>query len=133
MRFPSGIVANCSSSYGARQYQVYGEQAWAQMDPAFSDNGLRLQVGRKSPSDPKAEGIEDRCLTQKNQFALEMDHMAACVQKNKTPYTPGEEGLQDQRLMAAIYEVARSGKIMKLPRVEKRDAFRGDPSPKELA
>ena len=136
MRFPSGIMANCSCSYGAhntKQYQVHGEKAWAQMDPAFSYHGLRLQVGRKSPSDPQAEGVEDRRLSEKNQFALEMDHMATCVQENKTPFTPGEEGLQDQRLMAAIYESARSGKTMKFPRIEKRDAFRGDPPPKEMA
>jgi predicted dehydrogenase len=129
MRFPSGILVNCMTSYGthnAKQYQVYGEQAWARMDPAFSYTGLALKIGRKSVADPQAESLEDRRLDQKNQFALEMDHMAMCVQENKTPYTPGEEGLQDQRIMEAIYEAGRSGKPIKLARVEKPDAFRGD-------
>ncbi|MES2462497.1 MAG: Gfo/Idh/MocA family oxidoreductase [Armatimonadota bacterium] len=135
MRFPSGIMANCSTSYAAhnaKRYRVYGSNAWADMDPAFAYSGLRLQIGRKSLSDPQAEGIEDRRMEQKNQFALEMDHMAACVQENKIPYTPGEEGLQDQRLMEAIYEAGRTGKTVKLPKIEKRDAFRGD-LPKENA
>jgi predicted dehydrogenase len=134
MRFPSGIVANCSTSYAAhnaKRYRVFGSDAWADMDPAFTYTGLRLQIGRKSPSDPQAESIEERRMEQKNQFALEMDHMAACVQENKTPYTPGEEGLQDHRLMEAIYEAGRTGKTIKLNRIEKRDAFRGDP-PKQL-
>ena len=50
----------------------------------------------------------------KNQFALEMDHFGECVQENITPYTPGEEGLQDHRLMAAIYESANTGKPVRL-------------------
>jgi len=44
---------------------------------------------------------------------------------NKTPYTPGEEGLQDQKIMEAIYESARTGKPVNLDRIEKLDAFRG--------
>ena len=71
---------------------------------------------------------EEPQIGNKNQFALEMDHFAQCVRQNKTPYTPGEEGLQDQRLMEAIYESARNGsKPVKLPAVAKLDAFRGTP------
>jgi len=44
---------------------------------------------------------------------------------NKTPYTPGEEGLQDQKIMEAIYESARTNKPVQLERIEKLDAFRG--------
>ena len=50
----------------------------------------------------------------KDQFALEMDHMAECVMENQQPHTPGEEGLQDQRLMEAIYESARTGRAIKV-------------------
>lgn len=64
-------------------------------------------------------------MGEKNQFALEMDHMAECEMQNKTPYTPGEEGLQDHRIMKAIYQAARTGKPVKLPEVAKREAFRG--------
>ena len=61
----------------------------------------------------------------KNQFAQEMDHMALCVMQNKTPFTPGEEGLQDQIIMEAIYESARTNKLVKLKTAPKLDAFRG--------
>ena len=44
---------------------------------------------------------------------------------NQTPYTPGEEGLQDHRIMEAIYESARTGKPVKLPNITTRDTFRG--------
>jgi len=47
---------------------------------------------------------------------------------NQPPYTPGEEGLQDQKIMEAIYESARTGKPVNLERIERLDAFRGTPS-----
>jgi len=40
--------------------------------------------------------------------------MAECVLNNKIPHTPGEEGLQDQRIVEAIYESARRGKVIAL-------------------
>ena len=61
----------------------------------------------------------------KNQFAAEMDHFSACVLEDKKPHTPGEEGLQDQRIMEAIYQSAREGRPVKLPPVAGNDAFRG--------
>jgi len=42
-----------------------------------------------------------------------MDHMSDCVMNDKTPLTPGEEGLQDLKVMTAIYEAARAGKTVK--------------------
>ena len=136
MRFPSGIQAVCSTNYGAhesRYYRVMGAEKWVQMSPAFSYGGLRQMVGHKSKDNPKFEVMEERQMSQKNQFALEMDHMAECVQEDKRPYTPGEEGLQDQRLMAAIYEAAHSGRTVKMPAISGLDAFRGTPpSPQNM-
>ena len=60
-----------------------------------------------------------------NQFADQLDHMADCVLNNREPYTPGEEGLQDQRIIEAIFESARSSRAVTLPRFDKIDAFRG--------
>lgn len=54
-------------------------------------------------------------IEEKDQFADEMDHFAQCIQKNQEPHTPGEEGLQDQRITDAIYESAKTGKAVKLP------------------
>jgi predicted dehydrogenase len=47
-----------------------------------------------------------------------MDHLAQSIQEDLPPKTPGEEGLQDVRLMQAVYEAARTGKAVKLePRI----------------
>ncbi|WP_298911589.1 Gfo/Idh/MocA family oxidoreductase [uncultured Nostoc sp.] len=132
--FPSGVLAICSTSYGfheARRFRVFGSDAWGQLDPAFSYNGLRMMISRKSPTNSMAENVSEVRIGEKNQFALEIDHMADCVIGNKQPHTPGEEGLQDQKLIALIYEAAQTGKTITLPRVSGLDTTRG-PAPRML-
>jgi predicted dehydrogenase len=46
---------------------------------------------------------------------------------NREPYTPGEEGLQDQRIIEAIFESVKKQRVVKLPKIDKVDAFRGPP------
>jgi predicted dehydrogenase len=43
-----------------------------------------------------------------------MEHMSQCVMEDKTPLTPGEEGLRDLKIMMAIYEAARTGNTVRL-------------------
>src|SRR5215475_4813402 len=110
LRFPSGALAQCTSSYGyagQNRIRVIGTKGWAELEPATSYTGLRMRV-------KKGNAIEERDLGQRDHFALEMDHMSDCMMNNKEPSTPGEEGLRDLRIMAAIYESARAGKTIKL-------------------
>ena len=110
LRFPSGVLANCTSSYGyagQNHYRVVGTEGWLELDPATSYRGLRMRVHR-------ANVTEERELPVRDHFALEMDHLSECVMENKEPLTPGEEGLRDLRVMMAIYEAAKTGKTVKL-------------------
>lgn len=110
LRFPSGILANCTSSYGfapQSHYRVLGTTGYLEMDPATWYTGLRLRVGHGTT-------IEERELPERDHFALEMDHMSGCVMEDKEPLTPGEEGLRDLKLIMAIYEAAKSGKTVKV-------------------
>jgi predicted dehydrogenase len=110
LRFPSGILANCSSSYGyfhQSHYRVMGTDARLCMDPATWYSGLRLWIERGNE-------IDQRDLPEVDHFATEMDHMSDCVRQNKTPLTPGEEGLRDLKIITAIYEAAKTGKTVKL-------------------
>ncbi len=114
MRFPSGLIAVASSGYGSHRSQMLrleGDRAWAELSPAFGYSGLKLRTstvveGQNVTTEPSVQS--------KDQFATEMDHMASCVQGDRDPHTPGEEGLQDQRITDAIYEAARTGKVVKL-------------------
>jgi predicted dehydrogenase len=110
LHFPSGVLANCTSSYGyasQSHYRVVGTEGWLEMDPATLYGGLRMRVHR-------GDTTEERPLPVRDHFALEMDHMSDCVMQNKEPLTPGEEGLRDLRLMMAIYDAARTEKTVKL-------------------
>jgi predicted dehydrogenase len=110
LRFPSGALANCSSSYGyagQNRYRVIATKGWFELEPATSYSGLRMRVHR-------GNALEERMLPVRDHFALEMDHLSQCVMDGKDPLTPGEEGLRDLKLMTAIYEAARSGKTVKV-------------------
>ncbi len=136
LRFPSGVIAQCTASYGvheSRSLTVHTSAGAYDLQNAFAYRGQRLFVGR---AEGKGEARDEKILGQKNQFALEMDHFSRCIQENLRPRTPGEEGLQDQILMEAIYESARTGAPVKtgpLPGTGSGlDATRG-PEPEEPA
>ena len=99
------------TSYGvheSRRLQVHTERADIDLQNAFAYRGQRLVVAH--PDGQGRSRRTPRMLAPKNQFALEIDHMARCIQEDRRPRTPGEEGLQDQVLMEAIYEAARTGR-----------------------
>ncbi|TXN48569.1 Gfo/Idh/MocA family oxidoreductase [Methylobacterium sp. WL7] len=114
MRFPSGVIAQCTSSYGvyeARSLTLHTGSATVDLQNAFAYEGQRLFVSHR---DGKNGARDEKVLSPKNQFALEIDHFSRCIQENLRPRTPGEEGLQDQVLMEAIYEAARTGAPVKV-------------------
>jgi predicted dehydrogenase len=128
LEFPSGVLASCQSFYSAhesRRCRVLAERGWIDLDPAFAYHGLRMKTAQaRGPADLTTE-IK---LPEKDQFALEMDHMAERVAKDERPHTPGEEGLQDIRIIEAIYRAAREGRPVELPAVAGLDTTRG-PAP----
>ena len=106
LRFPSGVIANCLSSYGAynaKTLTLHFEGGTVEMPDAFSYRGQRLIVARRDGAVPTRN---ERTIRPRNQFALEIDHFAQCVAQDRRPLTPGEEGLADQLLMEAIYRAA---------------------------
>ena len=110
LRFPSGILANCSSSYGyfhQSHFRIMGTEARLVMDPATWYSGLRIYKERNNI-------IETIDLPVVDHFAAEMDHMSECVIENKEPLTPGEEGLRDITIIQAIYRSGQNGEAVKL-------------------
>ncbi|SFV26846.1 glucose-fructose oxidoreductase [Devosia crocina] len=104
MRFPSGVIANCLTGYSfsGNRFSVYGSDASLTLEPAtdYYKHGLRVMT-EEEQTEPQ--------IQEKNQFALEMDHLAEAVLNDTPVKTPGEEGLQDVRLMLKIYEAAETG------------------------
>lgn len=114
LKFPSGALAVCSSSYSQhdnKRLTVFGSEGIASIENAFAYHGQELKI---TLPEPEGDSVSQKILPDKNQFALELDHMASCIQNDVTPHTPGEEGLQDQRIMEAIYRSAQSGRPVAL-------------------
>jgi len=107
MKFPSGVLASGSTTYrigGMNHFKIFGTRGSFGLDSAFGYNGIH---GSRS------DGPEIQ-FPQLNQFAAEMDDFAQGILANRPTKVPGEEGLRDVKIMMAIYESARSGKVVGL-------------------
>jgi predicted dehydrogenase len=120
LRFPSGLIASCSASYGAHESKdmaIRLSDGWIALPDAFAYVGQQLKVARRSGDN---EAVAE----------IRIDHMASCAIGDLRPHTPGEEGLQDHLVMEAVYRSAETAQPVALPAVEGRDVTRG-PAPKE--
>jgi len=104
MRFPSGIVASCSTTYGANMagyFRVYGAKGWLQVDQAFVYEGLYLRAEFDGQKLDEPNPARDP-----SHFQAEAEHFSNCIQNGLEPKSPGEEGLRDMRYIAEIYRSA---------------------------
>ena len=108
MRFPSGIVASCNTTYGADMdgyVRVHGSKGMLELFPAFGYEGIHLSgftgegTGKKSIDMP--EPIKDP-----QQFTNQADYFADCIRNDKPVKMDGAEGLRDMELMAQVYRSA---------------------------
>lgn len=111
LRFPSGVIANCISSYssGHNDYRVIGTQGWIELEPATSYSGQVMHI--------RKDGVTQRRelpAPAKNQFVAQLDHLPECIRSGREPIVAGEEGLKDLRLIEAIYRSAREGRSIRL-------------------
>jgi len=104
MKFPSGILASCATTYGADMpgyFRVYGSKGWLQVDNAFVYEGLRLRGFANNADIDELNPARDP-----SHFVAEAEHFSRCIQNGSEPKSPGEEGLRDMRLIAGIYRSA---------------------------
>ena len=104
MRFPSGIVASCNTTYGAQMdgfFRVYGSKGSLEVNPAFNYDGLRL-IGNFSGT--KID--EPSTAKDPSHFQTQAEHFSHCLENGLEPKSPGEEGLRDMRHITEIYRSA---------------------------
>src|SRR5712672_2235781 len=107
LRFGDERVATFVTSFNASDvasYRIVGTKGHLQADPAYEyAEGLEyaLTVDGKT---------RRRTLGKRDQFAPELLYFSDCILKDRKPEPSGEEGLQDVRIVQALYESARSGK-----------------------
>lgn len=99
LEFPGGVVCECETSFGKELnfLRVECEDGWYMLDPYQSYSGIRGQA-----SDGRVLNA-----TYPHLQAMQMDNDAKSL-LDGTPLTvPGENGLQDIRIVEAIFESAR--------------------------
>ena len=110
MRFPSGIVASCTTTYGASMdgyVRIHGAEGMLELSPAFSYQGIHL-TGMTTGSDGKSKEPVDmpEPIKDPQQFTHQADYFADCIRNDKPVKMSGEEGLRDMELMMQIYRSA---------------------------
>ena len=112
LRFEGGRVASFVCSFNASDvasYRVVGTKGQLHVDPAYEyAEGLsyELTIGEKTTR---------KKIGKRDQFAPELLHFSDCVLRGTEPEPSGEEGLQDVRIIQALYESAETGKVVGLP------------------
>jgi len=104
MRFPSGIMASCNTTYGADMsgyYRVHGSKGWLEVDQAFVYEGLHLRAEFSGTTLDEPNPARDP-----SHFMAEAAHFSRNIQENRESRSPGEEGLRDMRYITEIYRSA---------------------------
>jgi predicted dehydrogenase len=110
MKFPSGAVASCNTTYGASMngfYRVHGSLGFLYAEPAFPYQGLHLTAQFSDPAGGKPTILDEPNPDKDpSQFTTQADYFSNCILEDKTPKTAGEEGLLDMQYMSKIYQSA---------------------------
>jgi glucose-fructose oxidoreductase len=118
LRFGNDQLATFVTSFHAADvaaFRIVGTKGHLHAEPAYEyAEGLEYRLTREGKRTQKSVGKRD-------QFAPELLYFSDCILNNRKPEPSGEEGLQDVRIVQALYKSAASGKPVSLPPVA-RDA-----------
>jgi glucose-fructose oxidoreductase len=112
LRFDGERVAAFVTSFNAADvgsYRIVGTKGNVRVDPAYEyAEGLEYALTVNGKTKRVRVGKRD-------QFAAELLYFSDCIRLNRTPEPSGEEGLQDVRIIQALYESADTGKAVQVP------------------
>jgi predicted dehydrogenase len=112
LRFDGERVAAFVTSFNAADvasYRIVGSKGQLHVDPAYEyAEGLAYELTVNGKTTRKRIGKRD-------QFAPQLLYFSDCILKDRMPEPSGEEGLQDVRIVEALYKSAATGKAIKIP------------------
>ncbi len=115
LRFDGERVAAFVTSFAAADvasYRIVGTKGQLHVDPAYEyAEGLAYELTINGKTTRKRIGKRD-------QFAPELLYFSDCILKHREPEPSGEEGMQDVRIVEALYESAETGKAVPIPAFE---------------
>jgi predicted dehydrogenase len=112
LRFEGERVAAFVTSFNATdvaEYRIVGSKGQIHVDPAYEyAEGLEYELTVEGKTTRKRIGKRD-------QFAPQLLYFSDCILNHREPEPSGEEGLQDVRIVQALYKSARTGKAVPIP------------------
>jgi predicted dehydrogenase len=119
IRFPEERLAHFHTSFGeepSAELTIFGEDGLIRLPDAYEPNGeTTLEIIRHG------EQHELR-FEPTDAFAATLEHFSDCLLHDRAPEPSGIEGLQDVRMVEAIYRSGRDGRPVTLPRLARADA-----------
>ena len=112
LRFDDDRVATFVTSFNSADigsYTIVGTKGHITVDPAYEyAEGLAYTMTIDGKPTRKRLGKRD-------QFAPQLLYFSDCIREDRVPEPSGEEGLQDVRIIQALYRSAQSGKAVRIP------------------
>ena len=119
VRFPDERLAHAHTSFGEEPTAIatmFGEDGLIRLTNAFRhDQPMTLTIVRDGRD-------EELTFDAGDPFAAAITYFSDCVVKDRQPEPSGVDGLQDVRIVEAIYRSARDGRPVTLPRLARVDA-----------
>ena len=116
LRFEGERVAAFVTSFNATDvasYRIVGSKGHVHVEPAYEyAEGLEYELTIEGKATRKRIGKRD-------QFAPQLLYFSDCILNSREPEPSGEEGLQDVRIVQALYKSARTGKAVPIPAFKK--------------
>ncbi|MEQ9440417.1 MAG: Gfo/Idh/MocA family oxidoreductase [Cyclobacteriaceae bacterium] len=105
LEFPSGALGNLHTSFGMgmNYLNVTAESGWMKLAPFSAYRGIEGETKNGPLEFPDVF-----------QQAVQLDEQAKSIMENKPMRVPGEEGLNDIRVVEAIYKAIKSGDQVKV-------------------
>jgi len=117
LRFGDDRIATFVTSFNAAavaSYRIVGTKGDLQADPAYEyAEGLEYALTIDGRTTRKKIGKRD-------QFAPELTYFSDCIINDRQPEPSGEEGMQDVRIVQALYQSAKTRKPISLRPFAKR-------------
>ena len=111
LRFEGERLASFVTSFNAgdvASFRIVGTNGHLRVDPAYEyAEGLayELTVGGKTTR---------KRIGKRDQFAPELLYFSDCIRRHREPEPSGADGLQDVRIIQALYESAETGQVVQI-------------------
>jgi glucose-fructose oxidoreductase len=111
LRFPGGRIASFVTSFNAADVaacRLVGTKGHVHLDPAYEYAEALSMTTTVNGRTRRTAGAKH------DQFAPQLLHFSDCIRHDREPEPSGEEGLQDVRIVQALYRSARTGRLVRI-------------------